>query len=114
MIVKPYTCTKIEVWYPKYSTKYSDGEYVALLHTRKVQYATPVIVVEFTKAKHLKGQRFAIKKVDAMKHEIGDNGSAPMYIIPLSHFEPWETPAEVRAVAMEIFYPERKDELLHN
>jgi hypothetical protein len=104
IITKPHLCTRLGVWEPKYSAKYADyGEAVALLHKRKVDFASPIIIVEFPKAKHLQGQRFAIRKKDAQKHELGDNGSAPMYIIPMSHFESWESGREVSQTAFGIF-----------
>lgn len=101
-IAKPYHMTHMLVWNPKYSAEKDYGEYVALLHKRKVDFASPVIIVEF-RAKHLQGQRFCIRKQDAMRHEQGSNGTAPMYIIPMSHFESWETPAEVRDLAFSIW-----------
>ena len=86
----------MQVWTPRYHDK-SDGggEYVALLHKNKVDFATPYIIIEFTKAKHLQGQRFAISKQYAQQHEIGTNGKAPMYLIPMSHFEDWISGSEV-------------------
>ena len=93
MIIKqPHLCTKLQVWTPKYDNKsltQDYGEPVALLHKGKVDHASAVILVEFPKAKHLQGQRFAIKKQDAQRHAIGTNGAAPMYEIPMSHFESW-------------------------
>lgn len=104
IINKPHLCTKIQVWTPRYKDKYRDyGEYVALVHKNKVDFASPVIIIEFTKAKHLMGQRFSIRKQDAQRHEIGTNGVAPMYIIPMSSFEPYETAAEVRDIAESLF-----------
>lgn len=99
IISKPHLCTKLEVWRPKYNNKSLTkdyGELVALVHKKKVDFASPVIIVTFPKAKHLEGQRFAITKQNAQKHAVGTNGSAPMYEIPMSHFEPWETVDEVK------------------
>lgn len=104
IIHKPHLCTKLAVWTPKYSTKYGEyGEPVALLHRGKVDFASPVIIVDFPKAKHLQGQRFCIRKQDAQDHELGSNGKAEMYIIPMSHFDSWETAAEVRDLAFNLF-----------
>lgn len=104
IINKPHLVTHMDVWTPRYKDKYRDyGEYVALLHKKKVDFATGVIIVTFTKAKHLQGQRFCIKRSDAMQHEVGTNGSADMYIIPMSHFEQWETAQEIHDLAMAAF-----------
>lgn len=104
IIQKPHLCSKLPVWNPKWSGKYADyGEPVALLHKRKVDFGSPILLIEFTKSPALKGQRFAIRKADAMNHEVGDNGSAPMYIIPISHFEAWQTADEVRETVNTLF-----------
>lgn len=100
-------CTKLDVWKPKYSAKYGEaGEEVALLHKRKVDFGSPIIVVNFPRAKHLQGQRFCIRKQDAQKHEVGNNGKARMYLIPMSHFQPWELASEVRDLALSLFEDE--------
>lgn len=106
IINKPHLCTQLAVWRPKYSSQYTDeyGEPVALVHKTKVDFASPVIIVTFPKADHLKGQRFAIKKADAQKHKIGSNGAAPMYEIPMSHFESYETAQEIRET-VEMLFP---------
>ena len=104
IISRPHLCTVLPVWFPKYSTQYNDtyGEPVALLHKHKVDFATPVIIVEFTKAKHLQGQRFAITQKYAKEHKVGTNGSAPMYEIPMSHLENWDSADEVLNIIKEI------------
>jgi len=94
IISKPWLATKLDVWFPRYHDQW-EGERVALLHKDKVDHATLNIIVEFTKAKHLKGQRFAISRAYAQTHAVGTNGSAPMYIIPMSHFEDWVSGSEV-------------------
>lgn len=102
---KMWMITKLDVWNPKYNSKSLTQEYdeaVALLHKRKVDFASPVIIVNF-KAKHLEGQRFAIKKEEAQRHAVGTNGKAPMYEIPMSHFESWETSQEVHDLANNMF-----------
>lgn len=97
IINQPHLCTKLEVWAPRYNDKYEDeyGEPVALLHKDKIDYGSPTIIVEFTKAKHLKGQRFAIRKTYAQSHSAGTNGNAPMYEIPMSHLENWASKQEI-------------------
>jgi len=95
----PHRLTKLEVWFPKYSTQYSDvGEKVALLHKDKVDHATGWFLVEFTKAKHLEGQRFCISKKKAQSCPVGTNGKAPMYEVPMSMLEDWGTASEVKQV----------------
>lgn len=108
IISKPHLCTKMEVWMPKYNSKSLTRDYsepVALLHQKKVDFATPIIIVTFPKAKHLAGQRFAIKKVYAQEHAVGTNGTAPMYEVPMSHFQAWESSAEVMKIINEEVFP---------
>lgn len=102
IINKIHLCTKLIVFAPRYSDKYKTGEATALLHRRKVDFASPVILVEF-KAAHLLGQRFCIKKEDAQKHTVGTNGKAEMYEIPMSHFESWQSGQEVLDLVHNIF-----------
>ena len=104
-INKPHLCTRLQVWAPKYNDKsltQEYGEQVALVHKRKVDFASPVIIIEFS-AKHLQGQRFCIRKQDAQRHAVGTNGKAPMYEIPMSHFESWQTGAEVAAIVESLW-----------
>jgi hypothetical protein len=104
IINQPHLCTHLPVWAPRYKDKYREyGEYVALVHKRKVDFSSPVIIIEFPKAKHLAGQRFCIRKQDAQRCEVGTNGVAPMYLIPMSAFEPWESAAEIRDIAESLF-----------
>lgn len=105
IINKPWLCTKIPVWNPKWSGQYADeyGEPVALLHRRKVDFGSPVLLVEFTKSKSLAGQRFCIKKEEAQRHKVGTNGRAEMYEIPLSHFESWQSAQETLELIHNIF-----------
>lgn len=96
---KLHLLTHLDVWQPKFNDKsltQDYGEHVALLHKRKVDFATPTIIVTFSKSPHLKGQRFAIKKAYAQQHAIGTNRKAPMYEVPMSHFEDYITNQEIR------------------
>lgn len=103
IISKVHLLTKLIVFAPRYKDQYGKlGEPVALLHQKKVDFASPVILVEF-KAKHLLGQRFCIKKAEAQKHVIGSNGVAPMYEIPMSHFDSWESAQEVLDLTKILF-----------
>lgn len=90
---------KKAVWAPKYSNKYEEkyGEWVCLLNRRDVeQWPDKVILIEFTKAKHLQGLRFCIEREDAQNHDVGSNGAeaANMYEIPMSHLHRWITNEE--------------------
>ena len=102
MIIKdPHLTTRLEIWAPKYHTK--NGGYEVWLHKRKVDYATPQIIIKFTKAKHLEGLRFAILKQDAQSYPVGTNGEAEMYQVPLDKLEVWETGDEVASTAFSKF-----------
>jgi hypothetical protein len=104
IINKPHLCTKLDIWAPRYSDAYTaTDERVALLAQYKVMQSSPVILVDFSKAKHLKGQRFCITREAAMRYPLDSNGKIPCYAIPMSAFEGWETGAEVHALAMAAF-----------
>lgn len=100
MIIKaPHLLTKLPIWWPKYSTQYSGvGEKVALLHKDKVDHGTVCILVEFTRAKHLKGQRFCIMREEAQRCPITTNGAAPMYEVPMSKLENWDSVEEIHNI----------------
>lgn len=103
-INKPHLLTHLPIWAPRYSSAYTDtDERVALLAQYKVVQASPVIIVEFTKAKHLAGQRFCIRKEDVLRCPLDSNGKIPCYAVPMSKFEGWETGAELHALAMAAF-----------
>lgn len=104
IIHKPHLCTKMDIWAPRYSDAYTaTDERVALLAQYKVHHASPVIIVTFTKAKHLAGQRYAITRDAVQKCPIDSNGKIPCYAVPMSKFEYWESAAEVRDLAMSAF-----------
>lgn len=104
IINKPHFCTKLDIWAPRYSDAHTDlSERVALLAQYKVAQSSPVIIVNFTKAKHLAGQRFCIKKEDVLRCPVDSNGKIPCYAVPMSAFESWETGQEVNEIAMSIF-----------
>lgn len=109
MIFKdPSKFTKLEIWYPRYSSKYTNWqERVVLLAQYKVQHATEWILVEFSKAKHLKGQRFCIKRRDVMQCPIEPNGSIPCYAVRMSQLEGWSTHVEVIETIEDLFNEEQ-------
>lgn len=93
---KPSLLTKLNIWAPKYSAKYTDiKERVALLAVYKVDHASPWILVEFTKAKHLLGQRYCVKRSEVQACRVESNGSIPCYAVPMSKLEDWITVSEV-------------------
>ena len=96
--------TKLEIWQPRYSSTYTDTkERVALLACYKVNQATPIILIEFTKAKHLLGQRFAITREKATSYPVDTNGKINCYAVPMSAFSNWETQAGVYQMANNMF-----------
>lgn len=104
IIHKPHLITRLDIWAPRYSDAYTEtDERVALLARYKVDAASPVIIVNFTKAKHLQGQRYCIRKDKAQAYPVDSNGKIPCYAVPMSAFEPWQTAAEVRDIAFDAF-----------
>lgn len=65
---------KIDIWTPRY-------------HDRKVLIAKYKVqtnnLIEFTKAKHLKGMKFEMSGADIAKHPIESNGKLECYAVPL-------------------------------
>lgn len=104
IIARPSMCTTLEIWAPRYSDVYTaTDERVALLAQYKVNYASPVILITFTKAKHLIGQRFCIKRSEVQRCKVDTNGKIPCYAVPMSRLENWDSVAEVKAIAFSIF-----------
>jgi hypothetical protein len=104
IINKPHLCTKLEIWAPRYSSAYTDtNERVVLLAQYKMYHASPVVIVKFTRAKHLDGQRFCVKKEDVLRCPLDTNGKIACYAVPMSMFESWESAAEVHDLAMAAF-----------
>lgn len=105
MIIKnPHHCTRIEIWAPKYSGAEGEyGEWVVLLSKNKVHHASPVILIEFTKAPHLKAQRFAIHRNTVERCPLGNNGKIQCYLVRFSQLESWESEAEVAQIASNLF-----------
>jgi hypothetical protein len=96
----PHMTTELNIWAPRYSSAYTEtGEKVALLAKYKVDKATPVFRVRFTKAKHLDGQRFAIRKDTAQSYPLDSNGTIACYAVPMSAFHDWATQTEVNNLA---------------
>ncbi len=103
-INKPHLLTKISIWSPRYKDKHGElAEPVVLLAKYKVHHGSSVILVEFTKAKHLIGQRYCITRDAAQRYPTETNGRIECYVIPLSAFDGWETYEEVNDIAMSVF-----------
>lgn len=93
IIHKLHLVTKIPIWYPRYHDN------VVLISQYKVHHASSVIIIEFTKAKHLQGQRFCVTRDVAEHCPIETNGKINCYAIPMGKLEGWETAQEVATVA---------------
>lgn len=104
VIHKPHLLTTLDIWSPRYSDKYGDtAEWVVLVADYKLQQASPVVLINFTKSKHLKGQRFAINRQEALGSPLDTNGKIACRAIPFSSLESWETAEEVRDLALSLF-----------
>jgi hypothetical protein len=89
--------TKLQIWHPKYSTKHSElAEPVVLLAKSKVYHASPTILVEFTKAKSLRFQRFCISRADAQTYPEETNGKITCLAVPIHALSNWKTVEEDR------------------
>lgn len=96
---KPQQLTKIEIWSPRYKDKHGElAQPIVLLAQYKVDAASPWIIVEFTKAKHLLGQRYCIKRSEAQAHKLDSNSKIPCYAVPMSKFESWDSVDDVKQV----------------
>lgn len=103
IIHKLHLCTRLDIWTPRYSDAFIDGDRVALLAKYKVDYSSPIIIVTFTKTRHLAGQRFCIAREDAQRCRLDSNGKIPCYAVPMFKFEYWDSAAEVCETAMRLF-----------
>lgn len=95
---KIHLLTKLEIWYPKYGD--TDGWEVWISQSPPLQRDNPI---EFTKAKHLKGQRFYVRRDDVVRSPLGSNGQIAVYRVPFAMLESWETQQEAYDLAMAVF-----------
>lgn len=96
---KPEQLTHLDIWTPRYSDQYKNGgERVALLACYKITHATPWVIIDFSKAKHLKYQRFCVKRSTVTSCQVDSNGKIPCYAVPMSLLENWDTVSEVKEV----------------
>jgi hypothetical protein len=106
-INKPHLLTKLEIWSPRYSDKYSGtGEWTVLISKSKVYHASSLMLVYFSKAKHLKGQRFCITRDRVQRCPSTTNGKIPCFAVPMSMLDSWDTYQEVNDIAMSIWSEE--------
>lgn len=96
--------TRVQIWHPRYSDKHGVlAEPKVLIAKYKVHHGSSVLLVEFTKAKSLIGQRFCITRDAAQRYPVETNGKIECYSIPISALEPWETYDELNEIAMSVF-----------
>lgn len=104
IITKPHLCTRLPIWAPKYHSE--SGQWEIWVSRYKVAHASPVIIIEFTKAKHLIGQRFAVRRQDVERSPVGTNGKIPVYRVPFDVLENYETPADIHNIINKLFREE--------
>jgi hypothetical protein len=111
MIVKnPNALTKLEIWFPKYSSAYTElEERVVLLAKYKVDAGSPVLIIEFTKAKHLMRQRYCIPRHEVQTMKVDSNGKIPVYIVPMSRLYTYDTVEDVKQTVDELFFYKKED-----
>ena len=104
IIQKPHLLTRLEIYAPRYSDKHGElAEPVVLLAKYKVHHASSVMLIEFTKVKHLIGQRYCITRDKAVRCPVTTNGKIECYAVPFSALEGWESSKEVREIALSLF-----------
>lgn len=109
IVTKRTLTTTIDLWYPRYNDKYTaTGERCFLPACYKVRGGANVIIIEFSKAKHMLGLRFAMKRSDIMKYPEVSNGSISCYAVPESKWEPVETPEDIYKIIEELWPSEEK------
>lgn len=96
---KPEILTKLEIWSPRYKDKHGDlAEPVVLLAQYKVNAGSPWLLIEFTKAKHLLGQRYCINRSAAQRCKLDSNTKIPCYAVPFSKLRSWDSVEEVNKI----------------
>lgn len=97
----PERLTKLDIWAVRYKETHTGGEWEVLINDYHVTHASPWVLIEFTKAKHLKGQRFCIKRTDIQNcpteiHKAKSGKQIRRYVVPFSKLEGWDTVEEVK------------------
>ena len=91
--------TTIDLWYPRYNDKYTaTGERCFLPAVYKVKGGANIIVIKFSKAKHMAGLRFCMKRSDIMTYPIETNGTIDVYAVPESKWEEVENDSIWRTI----------------
>ena len=104
IITKRTPTTVIDLWFPRYSSKYTEAkDYVFLPATYKVRQGERVIIIEFSKAKHMKGLKFCMLRDDIMKYPIQSNGRIPCYSVPQGKWKPVETPEDIKRILTNLW-----------
>lgn len=104
LVTKRTPYTLIDLWYPRYKNKWKpDGEKEYLPAVYRVVGGKEIIVIEFSKAKHLAGLRFAMKREDIMKYPQQSNGRIMCYAVPESKWEPVETANDIIKIVEELW-----------
>lgn len=98
---KPHLCTTLDIWMPKYNTE--SGDWEVWISQRKVAYSSPLIIINFVKAKHLQGQRFCVRRQDIERSPVGTNGKIPVYKVPFYKLDSWQTAQEVMEIAETVW-----------
>lgn len=101
IISKAYLLTKLDIWFPKYHTP--SGEPEVWISQYKAVHSSGVILINFTKAKHLVGQRYCVRRDDVVRSPVGTNGRIAVYRVPFAKLEAWETQEEVYAIANNLW-----------
>ena len=93
----PHLLTRLDIWSPRYKDKHGElKQPVVLMAQYKVNQASPWIIIEFTKAKHLMGQRYCIKQSEVQICPLDSNTKIPCYAVPMSKLERWDSSSEVK------------------
>lgn len=97
IIAKPWFCTKLKIFHPRYHDN------VVLIAQYKMLHASPVVIIEFVRSKSLKGQRFCATRETILHCPLESNGKIACYAVPMDKLESWDTAAEVRDLATNVF-----------
>lgn len=107
MILKdPSKLTTLDIWAVRYKEQSKGtGEWEVLINDYHVDnaHASPVVIVTFSKAKHLQGQRYCIKRSDITSsptemHKSKQGRPIRRYVVPFSKLEGYDTAQEVKDI----------------
>lgn len=102
--------TRHEVFTPRYHDKRDsdEKEWVCLIPCYKIRGGSPLQLIDYTRAKHLIGLRYFIKRSEVEQchvHQVKSKqgNMVDMYEIPEHLWHTWETTEELHDTAMELF-----------